>query len=286
MKLLKYAGFVPYLAIAFINAGVDLAHKITIQNVLLKSFSGESLVVLTALINAMILLPFIFLFSPSAFINDKFSRTKVIRYSSLAAVVISAGILLSYMTGMFATSFVLTLILAAQSAVYSPAKYSIIKSIVGTENIGMANGVIQALTIVAILFSSFAFSFFFEAHYVASDDPNEVLQSVWVIGVALVLLSTLEAYFAFKIPFFKQEVENTDGQFDMRKYLSLRYLKDNVRTLKADQNIWLSVIGLFIIAGALIISACSNKDVYFNGAEGSHSGVKFDKDSRQWGLNQ
>ena len=174
MKLLKYAGFVPYLAIAFINASVDLAHKITIQNVLLKSFSGESLVVLTALINAMILLPFIFLFSPSAFINDKFSRTNVIRYSSLAAVVISAGILLSYMTGMFAISFVLTLILAAQSAVYSPAKYSIIKSIVGTENIGMANGVIQALTIVAILFSSFAFSFFFEAHYVASDDPNEV----------------------------------------------------------------------------------------------------------------
>lgn len=43
---------------------------------------------------------------------------------------------------------------------------------------------------------------------------------------------------------------------------------------------------LLIIAGALIISACANKDVYFNGAEGSNSGVKFDKDSRQWGLNQ
>ena len=121
----------------------------------------------------------------------------MIRYSSLAAVVISAGILLSYMTGMFALSFVLTLILAAQSAVYSPAKYSIIKSIVGTENIGMANGVIQALTIVAILFSSFAFSFFFEAHYVASDDPNEVLQSVWVIGVALVITECTRSLFCF-----------------------------------------------------------------------------------------
>ena len=42
---------------------------------------------------------------------------------------------------------------------------------------------------------------------------------------------------------------------------------------------------LLIIAGTLIISACANKNVYFNGAEGSHSGVKFDKDSRQWGLN-
>ena len=35
MKLLKHAGFLPYLAIAFLNASVDLAHKITIQNVLL-----------------------------------------------------------------------------------------------------------------------------------------------------------------------------------------------------------------------------------------------------------
>ena len=91
----------------------------------------------------------------------------------------------------------------------------------------------------------------------ASDDPNEVLQSVWVIGVALVLLSALEAYFAFKIPFFKQEAENTEGQFDMRKYLSLGYLKDNVRTLKADQNIWLSVIGLSLFWGVsqIIVAA-------------------------------
>lgn len=248
MKLLKYVGFLPYLAIAFLNASVDLAHKITIQNVLLKSFEGNTLVVLTALINAMILLPFIFLFSPSAFINDKFCRTKVIRWSSLAAVGISAAILFSYMIGEFYLAFGLTLILAAQSAVYSPAKYSIIKSIVGTENIGLANGVIQALTIVAILFSSFAFSIFFEGYYVPSNDPNEVLQSVWVIGVALVVFSALEAFFAFKIPFFPQETEENE-QFSMGKYLSLGYLKENLRTLRSDKNIWLSVIGLSLFWG-------------------------------------
>ena len=43
---------------------------------------------------------------------------------------------------------------------------------------------------------------------------------------------------------------------------------------------------LLVVAAALVVSACANKDVYFNGAEGSHSGVKLDKDSRQWGLNQ
>ena len=43
----------------------------------------------------------------------------------------------------------------------------------------------------------------------------------------------------------------------MRKYLSLGYLKDNVRTLKADQNIWLSVIGLSLFWGVsqIIVAA-------------------------------
>lgn len=249
MKLLRTAGFLPYLAIAFLNAAVDLAHKITIQNVLLKSFDGDTLVILTALINAMILLPFIFLFSPAAFINDKFSRTKVIRLSALAAVGISALICLCYAIGEFYMAFALTLLLAAQSAVYSPAKYSIIKSIVGTEQLGMANGIIQALTIIAILFSSFAFSFFFESHYIASNDPNVVLQSVWGIGIALIVFSALEAYFAFKIPFFPQTAELSEEKFSAKQYASLHYLKENIRTLRQNKNIWLSVIGLSLFWG-------------------------------------
>ena len=249
MKLLRTAGFLPYLAIAFLNAGVDLAHKITIQNVLLKSFDGDTLVILTALINAMILLPFIYLFSPAAFINDKFSRTKVIRLSALAAVGISALICLCYAIGEFYMAFALTLLLAAQSAVYSPAKYSIIKSIVGTEQLGMANGIIQALTIIAILFSSFAFSFFFESHYIASNDPNVVLQSVWGIGIALIAFSALEAYFAFKIPFFPQTAELSEEKFSAKQYASLHYLKENIRTLRQNKNIWLSVIGLSLFWG-------------------------------------
>ena len=249
MKLLRTAGFLPYLAIAFLNAGVDLAHKITIQNVLLKSFDGDTLVILTALINAMILLPFIFLFSPAAFINDKFSRTKVIRLSALAAVGISTLICLCYAIGEFYMAFALTLLLAAQSAVYSPAKYSIIKSIVGTEQLGMANGIIQALTIIAILFSSFAFSFFFESHYIASNDPNMVLQSVWEIGIALIAFSALEAYFAFKIPFFPQTAEFSEQKFSVKQYANLHYLKENIRTLRQNKNIWLSVIGLSLFWG-------------------------------------
>lgn len=247
-KLLRIAGFLPYFAIAFLNASVDLAHKITIQNVLLKSFDGNSLMVMTALVNAMILLPFIFLFSPSAWISDRFSRTKVIRISTVAALVISALICLCYFAGLFYVAFALTLILAVQSAIYSPAKYSIIKSMVGAEQLGVANGIIQALTIVAILFSSFAFSFYFEGVYQASTDPNAILQSVAPIGLALVVLSVLEMLFAFRIPHYPQAVENAQ-KFAMSKYLSLAYLRENIKEVRADKNIWLSILGLSLFWG-------------------------------------
>jgi len=120
---------------------------------------------------------------------------------------------------------------------------------VGTEQLGMANGIIQALTIIAILFSSFAFSFFFESHYIASNDPNVVLQSVWGIGIALIAFSALEAYFAFKIPFFPQTAELSEEKFSAKQYVSLHYLKENIRTLRQNKNIWLSVIGLSLFWG-------------------------------------
>lgn len=248
LKLLKITGFIAYLAIAFLNASVDLAHKITIQNILLKSFDGNTLVIFTALINAMILLPFILLFSPSAWISNKFSRTKIIRLSTIAAVILSGLICLCYFFGQFYLAFGLTLLLAIQSAVYSPAKYSIIKSIVGTEHLGMANGIIQALTIVAILFSSFAFSFYFETHYVASNSPDEIIASVAPIGVALIVLSVLEMIFAFRIPEYPQAVKNEE-KFAISKYLSLGYLRNNIKELRENKNIWLSIIGLSLFWG-------------------------------------
>lgn len=248
-NLLAIKGFLPYLAIAFINASIDLAHKITIQNVLLKTYEGDTLVILTAAVNAMILLPFILLFSPSGFINDKYSKTRVIRVAALAGVAISVAILFSYLAGLFEVAFLMTFILAVQSAIYSPAKYGIVKSLVGTENLGMANGIIQALTIVAILFSSFVFSYVFEISYAHSDDPSQILSSIYMIGILLVVFSTLEAFFAYKLPFIEANEAEFKEKFDAKKYFKLSYLKENLSAIRQNQNIWLSIIGLSVFWG-------------------------------------
>ncbi|MDO4436123.1 MAG: acyl-[ACP]--phospholipid O-acyltransferase [Cardiobacteriaceae bacterium] len=248
MNIWQKRGFLSYLMIAFLNASVDLGHKITIQNILLKSYSGDSLVILTALINAMILLPFIFLFSPSGWINDRYAQTKVVRYSALLAIGITFAIYLCYLLGAFQSAFLLTLILAAQSAIYSPAKYSMIKLLVGVEQLGKANGIIQALTIVAILLSSFAYSFVFEQSYSGATDPKALLQSVHYIGLSLVILSALEAFFAYQLPEVGRENQDIE-HFSLQKYASLRYLRENLRVVHENRNIWLSIIGLSVFWG-------------------------------------
>lgn len=247
-QLLKIRGFLPFILIMFINASVDLAHKITIQNVLLKSYSGDTLIILNALVNSMILLPFIFLFSPAGFLNDRFSKTTIIRCSTIAAVCLTLFILFCYFQGWFIAAFVMTFLLAAQSAVYSPAKYGLIKRIVGVEKLSLANGIIQALTIAAILLSSFVFSAVFEKYYIAdSTDSNLILASMLPIGFALVILSLLEAFFAFKIPFF--EAKNITDKFEVKEYVKLKYLRSNLKTLKSNKDIWLSIVGLSIFWG-------------------------------------
>ena len=66
---LKITGLFTFLAVAFLNAFVDLGHKIIIQNTIFKNYDGSELIVLTSIVNALILLPFILLFTPTGYIS-------------------------------------------------------------------------------------------------------------------------------------------------------------------------------------------------------------------------
>ena len=151
-KLFKIAGFLPFVLIIFFNAFVDLGHKILIQNTVFKIYDGQTQIILTAIVNGLILLPFILLFSPAGFLADKYRKPRVMQISAAVAVGLTLLITLSYYLGWFRFSFGMTFLLATQSAFYSPAKYGYIKELIGKERLTAANAVVQAVTIVAILF--------------------------------------------------------------------------------------------------------------------------------------
>ncbi|MCU0834374.1 MAG: hypothetical protein MUC77_08055 [Chromatiaceae bacterium] len=108
IQLFRIAGFLPYVVMVFMNAFVDLGHKIIIQNTLFKTYDGDVQIVLTALVNALILLPFVLLFTPAGFLADRFPKDKVMRLSAWGAVLLTLAITAFYYLQWFWAAFAMT----------------------------------------------------------------------------------------------------------------------------------------------------------------------------------
>jgi len=248
-KLLSFNGFLPYILVVFLNAFTDLGHKIIIQNSIFKIYDGSEQIILTAIINGLMLLPFILLFSSSGFISDKYPKHKVMRVSAIVAVVITLLITLCYYLGLFWIAFGLTLALAVQSAIYSPAKYGYLKELVGNNNIASGNGAVQSVTIFAILFGIFFYSVGFEYFLISSDNYNgtDILKQIAPMGWFLVVGSLIELKLAYKLT--DKSPISKNKEFNYSKLLKGNYLKRNIKLIFTNQTIWLSIVGLSVFWG-------------------------------------
>lgn len=244
--LRKLRGMLPYLAAMFLNAFVDLGHKIVIQNTVFKIYDGNTQVVLTAVVNALILLPFILLFSPAGYISDRFPKNVVMRTSAWVALALTLLIALCYHQGWFWGAFAMTLLLGAQAAIYSPAKYGYLKPLVGKERLAQGNGAVQAVTIVAILAGTFVFSIFFESRFdrFGGADSAGILRAVAPLGWLLVINSAIELVLTYRMP----QLETGDAQLrlSLSDYVRGRTLRENLAPLKNRAVIRLSIFGLSV----------------------------------------
>ena len=237
------------MTMIFLNAFVDLGHKIIIQNTVFKVYDGSTQVILTAIVNGLILLPFILLFTPSGWLSDRFKKPTIMRWTAAGAVVLTLLITISYYLGWFQFAFAMTFMLAMQSAFYSPAKYGYIREIAGKNNLAMANSFVQSTTIVAILLGMFVFSVLFESmltnHAITTE--TDIIQIIAPLGWILVLVSLIELYFAFQLPDIEHPTNKQE--FNWQRYRTGRSLHNNLRLIRADSVIWLSIIGLSVFWG-------------------------------------
>ena len=245
--LFRIRGFLPYVTMLFLNAFVDLGHKITIQNTVFKTYEGDALIILTAIVNALILLPFILLFTPAGFLSDKFPKNRVMRTTAWGAVILTSLITLFYYLGWFWAAFAMTFLLAMQSAFYSPAKYGYIREIAGKERLARANGVVQATTTTAILAGTFAFSITFETFLadVIFSTKEDVLYAVRFTGWFLIAGALVELRLSYHLPTVHEPDRSL--RFDWVKYRRGRYLIENLDAVRSREVILLSIIGLAIM---------------------------------------
>ena len=255
--LFRIRGFLPYVSMLFLNAFVDLGHKITIQNTVFKTYEGDALIILTAIVNALILLPFILLFTPSGFLADKFPKNRVMRTTAWGAVALTSFITLFYYLEWFWAAFAMTFLLAVQSAFYSPAKYGYIREIAGKQRLARANGVVQATTTTAILTGTFIFSITFEMFLadVAFSTKEDVLGAIKLTGWFLIAGALVELLLSYRLPTVHET--DQDLRFDWAKYRSGRYLAENLNAVRSREVIMLSIIGLAIIwsIGQVLLAA-------------------------------
>lgn len=244
-QLFRITGFVAYIGMLFLNAFVDLGHKIIIQNTLFKTYDGDAQILLTAIVNALILLPFVLLFTPSGYLADRFPKHLVMRVSAWVAVAVTLAITGFYHLGWFWAAFAMTFLLAVQSAFYSPAKYGYIKELVGKEALASANGWVQATTTTAILSGIFVFSILFEGRLagMSYSTPDEVMGMMAPLGWVLVAGALIEVVLAYRLPV---RAPGAEMRFAWPDYASGRYLRSNLHAAWDNQVIWLSIVGLAI----------------------------------------
>ena len=254
MKTNYESSFKYYLIMLFLNSFVDLGHKITIQNTVFKVYDGQLQIILIAIVNSLILLPYILLFTPSAYFSNRFPLIKVMRISAWIAVACGMSITYFYYHGNYHWAFMMTLVLAIQSAIYSPAKYGYIKQLMGEAKLVMANARVQVATIVAILSGTLVFSILFEIllarHGLDASNYSEtaIIQAIAPLGWLLIISTGFELVMAYRLPELSQTQAHA-AKFDWPSYLKGQTLKKHISAITTNRAILYSILGLSIFWG-------------------------------------
>ncbi|MGB1311442.1 MAG: MFS transporter, partial [Leucothrix sp.] len=244
-RLFKMVGTLPFLMAVFLNTLVDLGHKIVIQNTIFKVYDGNEQVFLTAIVNGLILLPFILLFSTAGFLADKYPKSSVMRLAAWFAVALTIGITMCYAFGWFWAAFAMTFLLAVQSAIYSPAKYGYIKALFGKQHLAEGNGLVQAISIIGILAGTVLFSILFELWFPkVGASKSDILSTLIPVGFLLIISSVFELVMMYRIP--QLDEPNDAYTFDWKAYRTGKMALSNLKPVLNNQVIYLSIIGLTV----------------------------------------
>ena len=245
-----------FLFVVFCNVVVDVAHKVLLQNIAFKVFDGSLQVIWISIINAMIIIPFLLLFTVSGYLSDKYNKKNIIVYGAISSFILSVLMIISYLSGNFYFAMFSLVLLAAQSAIYSPAKFGLILDIYGKKNLARGNAALQAISIIAILFSIAIASFIFESFYNLNNlqtltTKEELLTAILPLTYYILPVAFLEmlASLLFLRRINTSYIKNDDLHLDKKELFQGKLLAKNIKIISSNDVIFLAVIGLSVFWG-------------------------------------
>ncbi|MBQ3399092.1 MAG: MFS transporter [Synergistaceae bacterium] len=159
LKLLFVRRFMPLFLTQFLGAFNDNFFKSALMMLITYRIGDASGVDPRILVNAaagVFILPF-FIFAPTASdLADRYDRSTLMRWVKFAEIVVMSGAAFGFWLGNAWLLMAVLFMMGAQSAFFSPAKYSILPQHLNEDELIAGNGLIQMGTYLAILTGTIA----------------------------------------------------------------------------------------------------------------------------------
>lgn len=225
--------FISVFAITFVQIGVFIyTQKVIAGTANDQVFLWESLI-----LQGLFLLPYIFMIVPASYFSNKFSKQKVLAFSSLFMTLSMIAMAVCTTVGFPKTAYWLTLALAAGFAIHSPAKYGILKEMFGTARLSYANAFLQLVSIAALITASWVMTSAVNwATRTFSDSPSltDFLSKSIAFPWILTGFSVLATVMSFVIP----KIGHEDP------FLKMRSAKRTIVSTWSNKNVRATIIGL------------------------------------------
>ena len=225
--------FISVFAITFVQIGVFIyTQKVIARTASNQAFLWESLV-----LQGLFLLPYILMIVPASYFSNKFSKQKVLAFSSLFMTLSMIAMAVCTTVGFPKTAYWLTLALAAGFAIHSPAKYGILKEMFGTARLSYANAFLQLVSIAALITASWVMTSAVNwATRTFSDSPSltDFLSKSIAFPWILTGFSVLATVMSFVIP----KIGHEDP------FLKMRSAKRTIVSTWSNKNVRATIIGL------------------------------------------
>lgn len=225
--------FISVFAITFVQIGVFIyTQKVIARTASNQAFLWESLV-----LQGLFLLPYILMIVPASYFSNKFSKQKVLAFSSLFMTLSMIAMAVCTTVGFPKTAYWLTLALGAGFAIHSPAKYGILKEMFGTARLSYANAFLQLVSIAALITASWVMTSAVNwATRTFSDSPSltDFLSKSIAFPWILTGFSVLATVMSFVIP----KIGHEDP------FLKMRSAKRTIVSTWSNKNVRATIIGL------------------------------------------
>ncbi len=181
-------------------------------------------------------IPFVLFSGFAGWLSDRTSKQKLVIVCKIAEIVIMGAGMAAFFIGglrpqgLLIYLFVVLAFMAAQSAFFGPAKYGILPELFREKDLPTANGLIQMMTFLAIIFGTALAGF-------AKDQFGGRLWAVSAMCVAIAVIGTATSFFIRKTPIAQPGLQ----------------LKPS--SLAIDSSLWNLLLGDRKLLGVLLVSS-------------------------------